>query len=142
MHNIARQVRNSGPCLIWNTSIVDEPSGSSAIIQARTNWLNRWSLGMTKQHAIPGLKVILAAGVFALVTGCASTADLERAQSDANQARQAAEAAQTEAQDAARVAREALEAARAAQQTADGAQRCCDEVQEKLDRAMERMQEK
>lgn len=90
---------------------------------------------MVSKKALVGLQALVLALGFALVTGCASNAAIEQAQSDAQRALQVAEEAQ-------RTAQQASEAARAAQAAADASQRCCNETQQKLDRMLERSQQK
>lgn len=90
---------------------------------------------MVSKKALTGLQAAALVMGFALVTGCASTSQIEQAQSDAQQALQIAQEAQ-------RTAQEATAAARAAQQSADAANRCCSETQQKLDRLLERSQQK
>lgn len=70
-----------------------------------------------------------------LLAGCASTSDIEQAQSDSERALQVAEEAK-------QIAEEASRKADSAQSSADSANQCCQENKQKLDRAMERMQEK
>ncbi|MCW8193838.1 hypothetical protein F6455_03430 [Proteobacteria bacterium 005FR1] len=84
---------------------------------------------------------ILVAG-FALITGCASTSQVEEARAETEAVRGDLQRALQMAEEANRKADQALEAARAAQQAADAGEQCCQDVRQELDRALQRMQRK
>ncbi len=73
--------------------------------------------------------------VLALTVGCASTTQIEEANSNAERALRAAEAAE-------QAAAEALRKAEAAMNAAQAAQRCCDENRSRIDRAFRQSQQK
>lgn len=96
---------------------------------------------MNTRNVRSSIKIAGIAMLFALATGCASTA-VEEAQADANEAQRIAQDAQRAAEEARNAAREALQAARSAQQAAEAAQQCCTDLEDKVDRAFEDLQRK
>ncbi|MFU8830539.1 MAG: hypothetical protein ACNA7J_00160 [Wenzhouxiangella sp.] len=101
---------------------------------------------MSNNQIVLCLKVLSAAALLAVMTACATPAQVTEAQTETRQIAQSAQSAADEANRAAseamQVAREAIEIARAAQQSADTAQRCCTDLEQRLDQAMERLQAK
>lgn len=80
-------------------------------------------------------KLLLAAGLVVLATGCANTTQIEEANATAQRALQTAE-------QALRAAQEASSKADAAMAEAEASQQCCRDAHDKIDKAFERSQYK
>lgn len=90
---------------------------------------------MISKKMFSGLQATALVLGVGLMAGCASTEQIEQAQSDAQEALQMAREAKQEAQ-------AASETARAAQSAASAAEECCASNKAKIDRMMERSQQK
>lgn len=97
---------------------------------------------MTTRTATSTLKVLAAAMILAVASGCSTTGQIEEAQANASEAQRVAQAAQQAAQEARTAAQQALAAAQAAQRAAEAAQRCCEQLGERVDRQFEDLQRK
>jgi hypothetical protein len=97
---------------------------------------------MMGNKARKGLQAAILTASVALITGCASTSEVEEARAETEAVRGDLQRALQMAEEANQKADQALEAARAAQQAAEAGEQCCQDVRQELDRALERMQQK
>lgn len=97
---------------------------------------------MMGNKAKKGIQTAILVTGFALITGCASTSDVDEARAETEAVRGDLQRALQMAEEANRKADQALEAARSAQQAAEAGEQCCQDVRQELDRALERMQQK